>query len=139
MENGKKARLEFQNLLEETNYFFEGRIISINEIGRGAAFLCLEKLDFNIQGEKELVFRNQVVAKLNSTGHISTIGQVSFTDSQSKPFKVRSGDVVKFNIDKSGTYEIIRNNKVIYETPAIVNNPDIQDEFLDFAKKHCGN
>ncbi|PRX57729.1 hypothetical protein [Flagellimonas meridianipacifica] len=137
MQGSEEKRKDFIELLDKTNYYFVGEVRLIEKIHKGVGFICLEKHEFNETGEKQLVFNNNIVSMLNDKGYVVQLGQISFRSKDNKELNVKVGDIVKYNFDNSGLYQVFRNDTLIYEDHAIIDNPTLQKRFLQFFQNSC--
>ncbi len=129
----QSKRKEFTELLNMTSYYYVGRVKKIQRLDKNAGFICLEAISFNEEATKKLFFNNQIVSMIDDRGCIFQLDVVLFLDENSNRLVVEPGDIVKYNVNNSAQYQVLRNKKLIYEDHAIIDNPRLQKEFLKFV------
>ncbi len=137
MDESEKKRKDFIALLDKSNYSFVGEVMLTEKSYKGVGFLCLKKLEFDEMGVKKLVFNGHIVSMANDKGYIVQLDQISFTSEDNEQLKVQVGDIVRYNVNSSGLYQVFRKDTLIYQDHAIIDNPTLQERFLEFSRNSC--
>jgi hypothetical protein len=124
---------DFMRQLDKTGYGFKGKVINVESIGREGGIICMEQIQMNSNSPQELLFRNQVVSKISSSGTILHIGVILFTNKEGDTlYNLDFGDVVQYNFNGDGYYKVFRHDELILETSPIIYNPTIKKKFDNY-------
>lgn len=130
-ENESYKNLFYQELMQE-NFYFSGTVSSTEIKDHGGGFICLENIESNKPPGYKFMVEGNFVASVEKN-KIMYLGIISIVNIEGFQDKLRIGDSISYNRNKSKKILFFRNNKLIYENEAFVYKVHYNHQYLHFA------